>query len=312
VSVTRFFHRLGIAQRLAPSPSKSRTNLLAGKMLNQLVGGIVRIGGTHFFTPLFLVSLVCQPSQAEDGAALFGVAAIAGAASGMVTSAAGISAQKYQNRLSAEVAKYNTDKLTGLSEYQAGLNSYVSLSMARMQLAATYAGQYSATQNLQMLLSAQDRARTANAQANSEQLRAQYSLLNRGMDLQEKMVNQQFALSLAPYQSTATGGGLYSLFSSGSAMGVRQYGLARQLGQPTSDRLLSGLSSTAGLGVRSAPANANLSRALVSASRRGFSFASAGVDNAVSRSRGRGVRSVGIPHVASDGAGSALVSGHSH
>ncbi len=227
-------------------------------------------------------------AHAEGGAALFGAAAVTGVVGGIVSTGAQIGADKYINRLSAQTAMYNTNAYTSLSRYQAALSSAVTLGLAGMQLQATYANQYSATRNLDMVLQAQDRARFANQQASTLRLKNEYALYNRQLDLQSKALDQQFALSMAPYQAS----GLFRQTSGVSEIPTRSFGLA----QAPSERLVSNLSAPS-LGFRGQAAPNAFSQSLLRGSRQGFRFAGSPVETSVSRAV-RGMRGVGEPHAA--------------
>jgi hypothetical protein len=298
--VTLFFLRIEFEQGFPGLGVFCSPRILARKVLLTITKGeSLRTLGIQIIRFSFFASLSMTQVHAEGGAALFGAAALTGAVGGIVSTGAQIGADKYINRLSAETAMYNTDAYTSLSRYQAGLSSAVTLGLAGMQLQATYANQYSASKNLDMVLQAQDRARFANQQASALRLKSEYALYHRQLDLQFKALDQQFALSMAPYQAS----GLFRQASSDSPPSVRSYGLASQLAQTPSDRLVSNL-PTATLGFRGqSPPNA-FAQSLLRGSRQGFRFAGNPVEVSVSRAS-KGVRGVGELHVAP-----AQASGH--
>lgn len=179
--------------------------------------------------------------RAEGGAALFGAAAIAGAVAPMAVAGAQAGADKYISKLSADVAMYQTDRYSQVSEFQAKLQQETALAMAGMQYALNGFNQMQTTNRLQMQLDAVARSSALTQKMNRESLQREYSLLNRQLDLQAKAMDQQTKLTMLQL-------GSYSLFAttnSGSQLMTRSYNLARpsKTTDAASDRLLASLNT---------------------------------------------------------------------
>lgn len=198
---------------------------------------MLRGGITTFIGLLFAFS--AAELRAEAGAALGGAAAIVGAVAPMAVAGAQAGADKYMSALSAEVAMYQTDRYSQVSEFQAKLQQETALALAGMQYAVNGYNQMQTSNRLQMQLDAVARSSALTQKMNSESLKREYSLLNRQLDLQSKAIDQQTKLTML--QS-----GSYSLFAttnSGSTLATRSYNLARpsKTTATPSDRLLSSL-----------------------------------------------------------------------
>ncbi len=188
------------------------------------------------------IALLCafgaSDLHAEGGAILGGVAANVAAGASIGAAAAAAGSDVAISALSADVAMYQTDRFSRVSEFQAKLQQQTALAMAGMQYAINGYNQMQTTTRLQMQLDAIARSSALTQKMSSDSLKREYSLLNRQLDLQEKTIDQQTRLSMMQP-------GSYSLFASqnsGDLLSTRSYNLTRPKStEAASNRLLSSL-----------------------------------------------------------------------
>lgn len=232
-----------------------------------------------------LAGFTLGTANAEDGAALFGTAAILGAVTPMVVAGAQSSADRYTAQLSAQTSMYNTDRFAGLAEYQAAMQSSTALALAGMQANLNSFNQGQTTSRLAMQLAAMDRAAEQNRQMNLYSLQMDYALKNRQLDFQAQIAAQQASLS-----RIASGGSPFTMVNSGDALGVQGYGIAARGGAQAlnatsaSDRLLSSVQTSlpSGTGFSSARGLSGVKSSLAVGSSRTRKFVSSGPVLAVS------------------------------
>lgn len=233
-------------------------------MLVYGVGGIVFSGVRSQTIGVFiaLAAIFAPFARGESAAAAIGAAgaSIAGSIGAISAANSAANADMYINGLQIEAAKYQVDRYSRLSEYQALLGSQTALALGGIQAWMNSFNQGQVTNRLSMQLAEIRASSNLRQQMDRERLQKEYSLRNRELDLQEKAMNAQYSLALAAAGGPTT---FFSSLNSGNFLPTR-YGLAKAnttlTTTPAADRLLSSLQQVSSLQSRITSSGSILSR----------------------------------------------------